>query len=124
MAQNSNNNTSLDGAVGHVNIAFENLTLALQKIDEAKNEDEHSQTTRVFRVRQNAIRAISNPHRLHIPPCLTVDFYNALRAKLEKSDELQQNQFQGNHEFKSPLDFVNILVSNHDATHAAVKKAF
>ena len=125
MAQNSNNNTSLDDAVRHVNIAFENFTLAMEKIDEAKNEDEHSQTTRVFRVRQNAIRAISNAHRLHIPsPSLTVDFYNALRAKLDISDELQQNQFQGNHEFKSPLDFVNILVSNHDANGEAVKKLF
>ena len=125
MAQNSNNNTSLEDAVRHVNIAFENLTLAMQKIDEAKNEDERSQTTRVFRVRQNAIRAISNAHRLHIPsPSLTVDFYNALRAKLDISDELQQNQFQGNHKFKSPLDFVNILVSNHDANGEAVEKLF
>ena len=125
MAQNPNNNASIDEVIRYVTEAFRNLTLAMKKIDEAKNGDEHS---REFTVRQNAIRAISIPHRFSFPLPLTASFYNTLTNKLGIPYVLTEYQFhrdlRRNQTYKSPLDFVDILVSNNNATEEVVQKLF
>ena len=85
---------------------------------------EHS---REFRVRQNAIRPISIPYRLSIPLPLTASFYNTLTNKLGIPYVLSECQFHPdlrNQTYKSPLDFVDILVSNNNATEEVVQKLF
>ena len=119
MAQNTGNNDP----VQRVNTKFEKLTLEMEKI--IKSTHEHIEADLLeFRVKQNAFRAIGIKYRLIIPPRLTVDIYNTLTRKLGILNELQENQFQEQPKYKSPLDFVDILVSHNHASDQAVQKLF
>ncbi len=81
-----------------------------------------------FRAKRRVVRAIDRPYLLSIPrrpTWIDADFYNDLREKLGKQDQVDCNNFvtkRGN--YKSPRNLVRALVRNSDATKEVVEKLF